>query len=221
MRPKSVISGTAGDGIYGARRLERGLQGLYTVLTGDSRWAPIIPRVRKLALLACSAAVAAVFAGLAGAAAPTPGTLGIEAGKGTVTVEIKGSIIGVAANGSVRVTDLTPRDRFVPYVFGRRLSISRVGPKTILYRGKALRYRMLGGSTRVVVKGSGISLSASGRGHTILDAERRFPDEDAGYYSLEGIDCSLEVALCLPLPDVPERHLIGTQKTTTRSFQPR
>jgi hypothetical protein len=177
--------------------------------------------VRKLALLACAAIVAASLAGLAGAAAPTPGTLGVEQGKGTVTLELKGSILGVLTNGSVRVTDLTPRDRFVPYVFGRRLSITRTGPRTILYRGKSLRYRMLGGSTRVVVKGNGVSLSASGRGYTILDGEPRFPDEDVGHYSLEGIDCSLEVTLCVPLPDVAERHLIGTQKTTTRSYQPR
>jgi hypothetical protein len=188
---------------------------------GDSRWTPIIPGVRRLALLACAATVAASLAGLAGAAAPTPGTLGVEQGKGTVTLELKGSIIGVAANGSVRVTDLTPRDRFVPYVFGRRLTITRPAPRTILYRGKALRYRMLGGTTRVVVKGSGISLSASGRGHTILDGDRKFPDEVTGYYSLEGIDCSLDVTLCIPLPDVPERHLIGTRATTTRGSQVR
>lgn len=186
----------------------------------DSRWAPIIPRVRKLALLACAAIVAASLAGLAGAV-PGAGTLAVEQGKGTVTVEIRGSILGVLANGSVRVTDLTPRDRFVPYVFGRRLSITRVGPKTILYRGKSLRYRMLGGRTRLVVKGSGISLSASGRGHTILDGDRRFPDEVTGYYSLEGVDCSLDVTQCVPLPDLPERHVIGTLGTTTRSYQPR
>jgi hypothetical protein len=177
--------------------------------------------VRRLALLACAVTVAASLAGLAGAAAAAPGTLAVEQGKGTVTVEIRGSILGVLTNGSVRVTDLTPRDRFVPHVFGRRLSITRVGPRTILYKGKSLRYRMLGGSTRVVVKGSGISLSASGRGYTILDGDRRFPDEVTGYYSLEGIDCSADVTLCVPLPDLPERHTIGTPKTTTSSFQPR
>jgi hypothetical protein len=176
--------------------------------------------VRRLALLACAVTVAASLAGLSGAAVPAPGTLAVEQGKGTVTVEIKGSILGVLTNGSVRVTDLTPRDRFVPYVFGRRLSITRVGPKTILYKGKSLRYRMLGGSTRLVVKGSGISLSASGRGYTILDGDRRFPDEVTGYYSLEGIDCRADVTLCDPLPDLPERHTIGTPTTTTRSFQP-
>ena len=173
--------------------------------------------MRKLALLACAATVAVTLAGLAGAATPGPGRLSVEQGKGTVTVELKGSIVGVAANGSVRVTDLTPRDRYFPVVLGRKLSISRSGPKTILYRGKSLRYRMLGGSTRVVVKGSGISLSASGRGYTILDGESTLPDEATGYYSLEGIDCSANVTLCLALPDLPERHVIGTPKTTTRS----
>jgi hypothetical protein len=188
----------------------------------DSRWAPIIPGVRKLALLACAVTAAIALAGVAGAAVVTPGTLTVEQGKGTVTVEIKGNVLGVLANGTVRVTDLTPRDRFAPAVFGRRLTITRMGLKTIVYKGKSLRYRSVGGSARFVIKGSGISVSARGRGWVILDGDRRLPEDTAGFYSLEeGADCVLDVASCLPLPDVPERYVIGTQKTTTRSFQPR
>jgi hypothetical protein len=185
---------------------------------GDSRWTPIIPRVRKLALLACAAIAAAALVGIAGAATPGPGTLDVVDGKGTVTIEVKGNILGVLANGSVRVTDLTPRDRFYPAVFGRRLNVTRIGPKTVLYKGKSLRYRLLGGSSRIVIRGSGISVSAAGRGHTILDGDRNFPEDDAGVYSLEGADCVLDVTLCVPLPDLPERHVIGTLKSTTRSY---
>lgn len=163
----------------------------------------------------------AALAGVAGAAAAGPGTLDVVEGKGTVTIEIRGNILGVLAKGSVRVTDLTPRDRFYPAVFGRRLSITRGGPTTIVYKGKSLRYRVVGGSSRLVIKGSGISVSASGRGYTILDGDRIFPDDVAGYYSLEGIDCSADVTLCIPLPDLPERHVIGTPKTATRSYQAR
>ena len=175
--------------------------------------------VRKLALIACAAIAAAALVGIAGAA--TPGTLDVVEGKGTVTIEIKGNILGVLANGSVRVTDLTPRDRFYPAVFGRRLNVTRIGPKTVLYKGRSLRYRLLGGSSRIVIKGTGISVSATGRGHTILDGDRNFPEDDAGVYSLEGADCVLDVTLCVPLPDLPERHLIGTPKSTTRSSQAR
>ena len=182
----------------------------------DSRRASIIPGVRKLALLACAAIAAAAIAGTAGAAA-TNGTLSVEQGKGTVTIEIRGSVLGRLANGTVRVTDLTPRDRFYPVVLGRKLIITRSGPKTITYKGQSLRFRMLGGRSKIVVKGSGISVSAVGRGFVTLDGDRRFPDDDAGFYSLDGTDCSYDVALCTPLPDLPERYVIGPPPATPAS----
>jgi hypothetical protein len=164
--------------------------------------------VRKLALLACAATAAATIAGTAGAAAPN-GRLSVEQGKGTITVEIRGSVLGRLDRGTIRVTDQTPRDRFVPVVAGRRLTVTRSGVRTLTYRGQSLRFRMLGGKSKIVVKGSGISMSAVGRGFVTLDGDRKLPEDDAGYYSLEGVDCSWEITLCLPLPDLPERHVIG------------
>jgi hypothetical protein len=176
---------------------------------------------RKLALLACAVIAAASLVGLSGAATPGSGSLDVVEGKGTVTIEIRGTVLGVLANGTVRVTDLTPRDRFYPVVLGRRLTITRPGPKVVVYKGKALRYRVLGGSSKLVIKGTGISASAKGRGYTILDGDRILPEDDAGVYTLDGQDCVVDVTLCVPLPDLPERYVIGTLKTTTRSFQPR
>jgi hypothetical protein len=177
----------------------------------DSRGASIIPGVRKLALipctLICAALAVALAAGTAGAAAPT-GTLSVEQGKGAVTVEIRGTVIGRLGNGSVRITDQTPRDRHVPVVAGRRLTVTRVGPKTVLYKGNSLRFRMHG-SSKIVVKGNGISLSAVGRGFVTLDGDRKLPEDNAGFYSLDGVDCSYDIALCVPLPDLPERYAIG------------
>ncbi len=195
-----------------ARRRWR-LQGLYTLLMADSRSAPIIPLVRKLILFACALIAAISVVGIAGAAAPT-GNLSVAQGKGVVTIEIRGSVLGLLTNGSVRVTDLTPRDRFSPVVLGRRLTITRPAPRTIVYKGKSLRFRMLGGRTRLVVKGNGISLSAVGRGWVILDGDRRVPEDTAGFYSLDGVDCSYDATTCVPLPDLAERHVIGPPPTT-------
>lgn len=164
--------------------------------------------MRKLALIPSTLAVAAALAGTAGAAAPT-GTLSVERGKGAVTLELKGSVLGRLGNGTVRITDQTPRDRFVPVVAGRRLTVTRVGPKTYVYKGQGLRFRMLGGSSKIVVKGNGISISAVGRGFVTLDADRKLPEDDAGFYSLDGVDCSYDVTLCVPFPDLPERHPIA------------
>jgi hypothetical protein len=172
--------------------------------------------LRKLALMPAALAVAAALAGTAGAAAPT-GTLSVEQGKGAVTLELRGSVLGRLANGTIRVTDQTPRDRFVPVVAGRKLTVTRVGRKTVVYKGQSLRFRMLGGSSKIVVKGNGISISAVGRGFVTLDANRTLPEDDAGFYSLDGVDCSYEVTLCVPLPDLPERYPIApTQEPEPR-----
>ena len=57
-------------------------------------------------------------------------------------------------------------------------------------------------------RGTGISLSAVGRGWVVLDGEPRAVDDDLGVYSLDGADCSLDPTLCTPLPLVPERFLV-------------
>ena len=78
--------------------------------------------MRKLILLVCSLAAAAAVAGSAGAADPNSGTLSVERGRGVVILELRGSVLGRIANGSLRVTDQTPRDRFGAMVVGRRLT---------------------------------------------------------------------------------------------------
>ena len=165
--------------------------------------------MRTISFLAAAAVAAAVAVGSAGGAVPKVGTLSVESGKGQVIVEIKGNVIGRLANGTVRIVDLTPRDRFYPFVQGRKLKITRVNFRTTVYKGQSLRFRMLGGRSRIVVKGNGISVSAVGRGYTMLDADRVVAEEYAGVYSLDGVDCSVDTELCTPLPDEPERHVIG------------
>ncbi|MBA3434712.1 MAG: hypothetical protein H0U08_11550, partial [Actinobacteria bacterium] len=137
--------------------------------------------MRILALITCSIVAAAVVAS-AGAVEPKVGALSVERGKGAVTLELRGVVLGRLTNGTLRVTDSTPNDRFTPLVVGRKLTQERIGPRTVLYRGNGLRFRMVGGGYRIVVRGTGISLSAVGRGSVILDGERT-TDGDAGVYS--------------------------------------
>ncbi len=166
--------------------------------------------MRTLILIACSAAVAATLVGVAGAAEPNVGVLSVERGRGVITLDVRGVVLGRLANGSLRVTDLTPRDRYAAIVVGRKLTPERLGPKTVVYRGQGLRFRMLGGGYRIVVRGAGISLSVVGRGVVSLDADRSLLGEDAGVYSFEdGVDCGIEPQLCTPLPDDPERFTLG------------
>jgi hypothetical protein len=158
-----------------------------------------------LALLGTVAVV-----GVARAAEPTSGTLSVENGRGVVVLELRGSMLGRLGTGVLRVTDLTPHDRYVATVVGRKLTQQRLGPRTIVYRGQGLRFRMLGGSYRILVRGNGISLSGVGWGWVSLDAQPRFLGDDVGVYSIDGVDCSTEPLSCESLPDDPLRIKLGT-----------
>jgi len=83
------------------------------------------------------------------------------------------------------------------------------GKWTVLYKGQGLRYRMLGGGYKIVARGSGIALSAVGKGTVMLDGEPRFAGDDVGVYSsTPGVDCSAEPLTCMPLPTEPERFAL-------------
>jgi hypothetical protein len=168
--------------------------------------------MRMLTFLACSLTAAVVLAVTASAAEPNVGVLSVEQGKGVVMLDIRGSVLGRLTIGTLRVTDLTPRDRYNGLVVGRKLTQERVGPRTVLYRGQGLRFRLLGGGYRVVVRGTGIALSAVGRGTVQVQGERSVPGEEAGLYSVDGVDCGLEPERCTPLPDLLERFVLGPEQ---------
>lgn len=167
--------------------------------------------MRTLALLACALIGAAFVAGAARGDDPASGTLSVARGKGVVTLEVHGNILGRLGTGVLTVTDLTPRDRYSATVVARKMKEARlVGLRTMRYRGQGIRFRMLGGGYRVIIRGNGIALSAVGRGLVTLDGERATALDDAGVYSLDGIDCTVDPTSCIPLPDEPERYALGT-----------
>lgn len=166
--------------------------------------------MRTLALLACSLVGAAALVGGARAVDPANGTLSVERGRGVVVLELRGSILGRLGSGVLTVTDLTPRDGYRATVVARRMKDVKVlGARSTRYRGQGIRFRMLGGGYRVVLRGGGIALSAVGHGSVTLDGDRTALLSDAGVYSLEGVDCSADPVNCTPLPDEPERYTIG------------
>jgi hypothetical protein len=165
--------------------------------------------MRALILFVCAIASAIALAASAYAAEPDNGELSLERGRGTVQLEIRGVVLGRLTSGTLRVTDLTPRDRFTPAVVGRKLTSDRLGPRTVLYRGQGLRFRMLGGRYRIVIRGAGMSVSAVGRGTVSLDGDPRTIADDVGVFSLDGVDCGMAPDLCLPLPVEPEQFPLG------------
>ena len=164
--------------------------------------------MRKLVVLVCTLAVLAVTASFAWAAEPTSGTLSVDQGRGVVMIDLRGSVLGRLGSGTLRVTDQTPNDRFAPLVAGKKFTWERVGPRTVVYRGQGLRFRLVGGGYRMVARGSGITVSAVGRGNVMLDGEPRWLGDDVGLYSRDGADCSSEPTSCVPVPEDPERFAL-------------
>ena len=176
--------------------------------------------MRRLILLACLVAVSAVVVGAARGAQPDVGTLSVEGGTGHFMLDVRGAVLGRLTNGSITVTDRSPNDPYEATITGRRVVAQRrLGPARVFVRGQGLRFRMLGGSYRIVIHGSGVALSVVGRGVVLLDGEPRATGDDVGVYSLDGVDCSLEPVSCVPISDDPARLKleVATEVEPTRS----
>ena len=186
------------------------LQSPYNLLTVATPLASILkaPMLRAFTfavlvfLVAVSAAASAALA-----VSTVDGELSVDAGRGKVTVDARGGIIGRFADGKVSIQDLTPDDAFTPVVFGDELPPVPLANGAVIYRGTNVRFRLVGGRYRVSVSAVGIDLSAVGNGFVWLESDgSRFP----GTYSLDGDDCRLARAKCKPLPELRTRFKLGT-----------
>jgi hypothetical protein len=153
-----------------------------------------------LALLALALPVAGLSALRAG-----EGTLSVQDGRGSITIKARGGVIGRLDRGTVTIFDLTPEDANDAVVFGDD-QVQLVGETGIRYAGVGIRYRLIGGSFRIVINGRGIDLSVVGKGNGSIRGESEVP----GVYSLEGVDCRKEPAACKPLPEVARRFQLGS-----------
>ena len=175
-------------------------------LTLGTRGVSILRPMRKSLVLVALLALLVPLAGYAAVRAGE-GTLSVDNGRGKVTMQAKGAIIGRIASGSVLVYDLTPNDIYEPYISGDDY-VRLVGETGIQYGGRNLRFRLIGGSYRVVVKGSGFDLSVVANGFATLEAA---DTEDPGVYSTDGTDCRTAAgSTCKPLPDKAKTVKLGT-----------
>jgi hypothetical protein len=159
--------------------------------------------MRRLGLVACALLLAVPAISFARPTPPGDGTLVVKNGRGTIVVQVKGAAIGWMANGKLTLTDNDPYDENAPVVRGRFRG-KVVNDATTVYRGQKIRYRMVEGSYRLKFEGSGIHLSAVGRGWVTFDGDDRF--ENDGTYALNG-----EAFAPIPL-DQSERLRIGPSK---------
>jgi hypothetical protein len=99
--------------------------------------------------------------------APQNGTLSIREGRGIVQLNARGSMTG-RVNGQISITDPRPYDSKRPVVYGATKTIYK-NVKTTVYRGKNLRFRLIGARFTLRIQGRAMFLSAIASGTVLVD----------------------------------------------------
>ena len=112
-----------------------------------------------------------------------PGSLSVRGGRGEIVLQVRGAVIGRMAAGKLTLTDDQPYDEQEPDVRGRLRTRPRpLSDATTVYQGRQIRFRVMDGSYRLRMNGTGINLSAVGRGWVVLQGDVRY--DNTGSYSL-------------------------------------
>jgi hypothetical protein len=146
--------------------------------------------MRRLLVILGVLALTAPAAGVAGRQDPGDGTFSLRGGHGTFTVSARGAVIGSFVHGKVVITDPIDGDGTGPIVSGDEWQKDRSDTTTV-YGGTRVRFRLIGGTFRIRVIGTGVTLSVVGRGLVTLNGAG---SGDDGGYSFNGT----------PYADVPD-----------------
>jgi hypothetical protein len=119
------------------------------------------------------------------------GTLSVKAGIGKVYLNFNGSAVGRVRSGSIRVTDPVASDG-LRYDFSNcDVEIDKSDTTTnksdtiTVCRGSNLRFLAVGGKYQILIRGTGVYLSAVGHGYAVLNGAGDDPAVDSdGTYSL-------------------------------------
>lgn len=151
--------------------------------------------MRRLLTFAVLALALALPAGAAArVSGSSDGTLSVKDARGIVTIQGRGGVIGSFAKGSVLINDPIDGDGTGPIVTGDDWSKEKTDTAT-QWGGTRVRFRIIGGTFRIVVRGRGINLSFVGRGSVILNG---YGTDDDGSYAVNGGDYNLIPAFALP-----------------------
>ena len=145
--------------------------------------ASILTFMRRLLTSAVLVAALAVpTAATARPHGPNDGTLSVQDGRGVITIQGRGGVIGSFARGAVTISDPIDGDGTGPIVFGDDWSKER-NDTTTTWGGTHVRFRMIGGTFRVRVQGRGINLSFVGKATVTLNGAGK---DDDGTYAVNG-----------------------------------
>ena len=138
--------------------------------------------MRRLLPILLGIALAAPLAALAQPAVPGDGSLSVRNADGQVRMLLRGAVIGKVENGRLTVID-PARDCDLLLVWETdappREWTTTDGETACTFTGTDLRFRFVGGLNELRVSGTGIYLSAVGKGSARLRGT-------AGTYSVDG-----------------------------------
>jgi|SRR6476646_8335176 len=123
------------------------------------------------------------------------GTLSVKDARGVITIQGRGGVIGSYYKGSVTISDPIDGDGTGPIVTGDDFPPIDRDENTTTWRGTKVRFRIIGGTFKVVVRGRGINLSFVGKANVILNG---YGTDDDGSYATNGSDYNLIPAFALP-----------------------
>jgi hypothetical protein len=149
--------------------------------------------MRRLLAVAVLIALAVPATSGARARGPNDGTLSVRDGRGTIMIAARGGVIGSFAQGNVKIVDPVDGDGSGPIVTGEDFPPIERNETTTIWRGTKVRFRIIGGSFRVTIRGRGINLSLVGKGNVTLNGAGTGDD---GTYSVNGEEYAL-------IPDFP------------------
>src|SRR5881628_3239690 len=138
--------------------------------------------MRRLLTFAMLAGLVLPATSLAHPSGINDGTLSVQDGVGKIIIAGRGGVIGSFVKGSVTISDPVDGDGTGPIVSGDEWSRDR-SDTTTTWGGKGVRFRMIGGVFRLVVKGRGINLSFVGKGNVTITGAGTLDD---GSYSVNG-----------------------------------
>ena len=152
--------------------------------------------MRRLLTFAVLAGLVVPATALAHRSGINDGTLSVQDGVGKVVISGRGGVIGSFARGSVTISDPIDGDGTGPIVTGDEWSKER-SDTTTTWGGTKVRFRMIGGTFRIVVKGRAINLSFVGKGNVTVTGAGTADD---GSYSVNGGDYSPILGFQLGFP---------------------
>ena len=144
--------------------------------------------MKRLGLSLLASALVLPAAALAGVRAAGDGTLVVRDANAKVEIKnARGTIFGHLDKGWLQVTDYNQDDSRDPEVNGAKTSwpVNATG-STWRYRGTDIRFRFFGGRYSITVAGTGIDISAVGRGTVTLSGLTTVTDGDYGTYAVDG-----------------------------------